>query len=48
MEIFTGMLVFDPFTVFMRSVLVAFALLFAVFTKLSGVPDSEDGTDVYT
>ncbi len=47
MEIFTGMLVYDGFTVFMRSVLIGFALLFAIFTKLSGIPDKEDGADIY-
>jgi NADH-quinone oxidoreductase subunit N len=48
MEIFTGMLVYDPLTMFMRSVLVGFAFLFAIFTKLSGIPDREDGPDIYT
>ncbi|MCA9119336.1 MAG: NADH-quinone oxidoreductase subunit N [Planctomycetaceae bacterium] len=48
MEIFTGMLVYDPFTVFMRSLLIGFAFLFAIFTKLSGIPDREDGADIYT
>ena len=47
-EIFTGMLVYDPFTIFMRSVLVGFAFLFTIFTKLSGIPDQEDGPDIYT
>lgn len=47
MEIFTGMLVYDPFTVFIRSVLIGFAFLFAIFTKLSGIPDREDGADIY-
>ncbi|MGE0756957.1 MAG: NADH-quinone oxidoreductase subunit N [Pirellulaceae bacterium] len=48
MEIFTGMLVYDPFTVFMRAVLIGFALLFTVFTWLSGIPDREDSADIYT
>lgn len=48
MEIFTGMLVYDAFTVYVRSVLIGFAFLFAIFTKLSGIPDREDGADVYT
>ncbi|MEX0817981.1 MAG: NADH-quinone oxidoreductase subunit N [Pirellulaceae bacterium] len=47
MEIFTGMLVYDGFTVFMRSILIGFAFLFAIFTKLSGIPDKEDGADIY-
>ncbi len=48
MEIFTGMLVYDPFTVFMRAVLIGFAVLFTIFTKLSGIPDNEDRADIYT
>jgi len=47
-ELFTGMLVYDGFTVFIRSVLLIFALMFVVFTRLSGIPDSEDGTDIFT
>lgn len=47
-EIFTGLLVVDSFTVFFRVVLLAFAALFAVFTKLSGIPDREDGADFYS
>jgi len=47
-EIFTGMLVYDGFAIYMRSVLLLFAVLFAVFTKLSGIPDREDGPDIYT
>jgi NADH-quinone oxidoreductase subunit N len=48
MEIFTGMLVYDTFSVYVRSALLLFAVLFAVFTRLSGVPDHEDAPDVYT
>ncbi|MEQ8788194.1 MAG: NADH-quinone oxidoreductase subunit N [Pirellulaceae bacterium] len=48
MEIFTGMLVYDTFTVFMRALLLLFVVLFLVFTKLSGIPDKEDGPDIYT
>jgi len=48
MEIFTGMLVYDSFSIYLRSLLLAFALLFAIFTWLSGVPDPEDGADVYS
>ena len=47
-EIFTGMLVYDPFTIYMRAILIGFAFLFAIFTKLSGIPDREDGADIYT
>ena len=48
MEIFTGMLVYDAFSVYMRSLLLLFAVLFIIFTKLSGVPRREDGADIYT
>lgn len=47
-EIFTGMLVFDSFSVFMRSMLLLFAALFVIFTKLTGIPDHEDGPDIYS
>lgn len=48
MAIFSGMLVYDGFTVFMRSVLLGFLVLFTLFTKLSGVPRREDGADIYS
>lgn len=48
MEIFTGMLVYDGFSVFIRSALLLFAFLFAIFTRLSGLPNRDDGPDIYT
>jgi len=48
MEIFTGMLVYDGFSVFIRSALLLFAVLFTLFTRLSGLPGRADGPDVYT
>ena len=48
MEIFTGMLVYDTFTVFMRQILLLFALMFIVLTSLTGIPDDEDAPDVYS
>ena len=48
MEIFTGMLVYDGFSVFVRAALLLFAALFVIFTWLSGIPDLEDGPDIYT
>jgi len=48
MEIFTGMLVYDTFSVYVRSILLAFAVLFVIFTKLTGIPDREDGPDIYS
>ena len=47
-EIFSGMLVHDSFSVFVRALLMVFAALFAIFTWLSGVPDPDDGADFYT
>src|SRR5262245_3425353 len=48
MEIFTGMLVYDTFAVYVRSLLLAFAVLLVIFTKLTGIPDREDGPDIYS
>jgi len=48
MEIFTGMLVYDTFSVYVRSILLAFAVLFVIFTRLTGVPDREDAADIYS
>ena len=45
--IFTGMLVYDLFSVYMRGLLLGFAVLFAVFTRLSGVPERDDANDFY-
>ena len=47
-ELFTGMLVYDSFTIYFRGILLLFAVLFVVFTRLSGIPDSDDSTDFYT
>ncbi len=47
-EIFTGLLVYDSFTVFFRAFLMFFAVLFVIFTKLSGIPDREDAPDFYS
>ena len=45
--LFDGMIVFDSFTIAVRAVLLVFTLLFVVFTKFSGMPAKEDGTDFY-
>lgn len=47
-ELFTGMLVYDAFTVYIRAVLLVFLILFAIFTRISGVPNRSDATDFYT
>ncbi|HUY93573.1 MAG TPA: NADH-quinone oxidoreductase subunit N [Pirellulales bacterium] len=47
-ELFSGLLVYDELTVFFRGVLLVFAALFLVLTRLSGIPDREDSPDFYT
>ena len=47
-EIFTGMLVHDTFSLFMRRLLLLFVLLFTSMTRLSGIPDRETATEFYT
>jgi NADH-quinone oxidoreductase subunit N len=47
-EIFTGLLIYDGFTVYFRAVLLFFAALFVIFTQLSGIPDREDASDFYS
>ena len=45
---FTGMLVFDQFTVFFRVFLLLFLIMVIALTVLSGIPDTEDSPDFYT
>jgi NADH-quinone oxidoreductase subunit N len=45
---FTGLLVYDQFTVFFRVFLLLFLVLVITLTVLSGIPDSEDGPDFYS
>jgi NADH:ubiquinone oxidoreductase subunit 2 (subunit N) len=47
-EVFSGLLVVDPMTVFFRIFLCGFAVLFVVFTWRSGIPDRDDAADFYT
>jgi NADH-quinone oxidoreductase subunit N len=46
-ELFTGLLVYDTFTVYFRTLLLFFAVLFAIFTRISGIPDRDAAPDVY-
>ncbi|HEX6963421.1 MAG TPA: NADH-quinone oxidoreductase subunit N [Lacipirellula sp.] len=46
-ELFTGMLVYDSVTVFMRLFLTAFAVLFVILSSLTGIADRTDGQDYY-
>ena len=45
--LFDGMIVWDSFTIAIRGLLLVFTILFVIFTKFSGVPAKEDGTDFY-
>ena len=47
-ELFGGLLVFDSLTAAIRLLLAGFLVLYVVFTKVSGIPDREDGADFYT
>jgi NADH-quinone oxidoreductase subunit N len=47
-ELFTGLLIYDKFTVFFRLFLLLFLILVIALTVLSGIPDTEDGPDFYT
>jgi len=47
-EIFSGMLIYDKFTVFFRAFLLFFAMLLLILTRLTGIPDHEDAPDFYT
>ena len=47
-ELFGGLLVFDSLTAFIRFLLCGFLVLYIPFTKVSGIPDREDGADFYT
>ena len=47
-QIFTGLLIVDPFTVMMRSLLLFSVLLFLFLTRLSGIPDKQDSADIYS
>src|SRR4051812_10431552 len=47
-NLFTGLLVYDQFTVFFRLLLLLFLSLVTILTSLSGIPDREDGPDFYT
>ena len=44
-ELFTGLLVFDPLTAFIRFLLTGALVLFSVFTRLTGIPVREDVAD---
>ena len=47
-ELFTGLLVHDTLTAYLRVFLMAFAVLFIVLSQLTGIADRQDGQDYYT
>ena len=47
-ELFTGMLVHDTLTAYLRVFLMSFVVLFVVLSWLTGIADREDGQDYYT
>jgi NADH-quinone oxidoreductase subunit N len=47
LEIFTGLLVYDNFTIYLRIFLTFFAVLVVWLTMLTGIPDREDSADFY-
>jgi NADH-quinone oxidoreductase subunit N len=47
LQIFSGLLVYDNFTIFLRLFLLAFAALFIWLSLLTGIPDREDSADFY-
>ena len=47
-ETFTGLLVYDAFSIYFRSILFLFLILFCLFTRLSGIPKRADETDFYS
>ena len=46
-ELFGGLLVYDSLTAYVRLLLAGFLVLYIAFTKVSGIPDREDGADFY-
>lgn len=47
LEFFTGLLLYDQFTVFFRVFLLLFLVFVICLTILSGIPDEEDAPDFY-
>jgi NADH-quinone oxidoreductase subunit N len=46
-ELFTGLLVYDGLTAYMRLFLMAFLVLFVILSRLTGLADRQDGQDYY-
>ena len=48
LELFTGLLAFDNFTIFIRILLLGFTLLVMLLSLVTGIPDREDSADFYS
>jgi NADH-quinone oxidoreductase subunit N len=48
LDLFTGLLVFDNFTIFLKMFLLGFAALLVWLSLTTGIPDREDSADFYT
>jgi len=46
-EMFTGLLIYDSLTVYLRCILLFVAVLFIVLTKLTGLATSDEGPDFF-
>lgn len=46
-ELFTGMLVYDTLTAFIRVFLLVFVVLFIILSRLTGIANPKDGQDYY-
>jgi NADH-quinone oxidoreductase subunit N len=47
-QLFTGMLVYDTLSVYIRIFLLAFLVLFVILSRLTGIADCSNGQDYYT
>jgi len=47
LEIFTGLLAYDNFTIFLKLLLLGFAALIIWLSLVTGIPDREDSADFY-
>ena len=47
-DAFTGLLALDPLAGFLRGLLLGFAVLVVILTRLTGIPDTDDSADFYT
>jgi len=45
--VFTGMLVYDKFSIYMRGLLLLFAVMFTVFTRISRIPEDDEATEFF-